>query len=108
MHYKSIQEAKVKWERRCQRVNWDRLIIKFNDQNGCSSDNIDKYINLNFKNKLFFTCKKWDKEKEYITKLKGEYYVIKQPKRYNNIMASYEPFGNSKYIDITEYINSIR
>ena len=34
LHYHSEQEAREKWERRVQRINWNKLLIKFNDQNG--------------------------------------------------------------------------
>lgn len=32
LHYHSEQEAREKWERRIQRINWEKLLVKFNDQ----------------------------------------------------------------------------
>lgn len=58
LHYHSKEEAKDKWKRRCKRINWDNLIIKFNDQNGCTDNEIDEFVSLPFKHKLFFTCNK--------------------------------------------------
>lgn len=100
LHYANEQEVREKWQRRIKRINWDRLLIKFNDQNGCTEVDVKKFMSLPFKNKLFFTCKHWpDKAKEQI--------VIKQFPKHNFILASYEPFGKSKYIDITEVLNSL-
>ena len=101
LHYHSEPEAKEKWERRCQRINWDRLLIKFNDQNGCTEDDINEFLSLPYEHKLFFTCHEWNNiPKEAIT-------IVHQPKPHDCIRASYEPFGNSKYIDISKVINSL-
>ena len=42
--------------------NWDKLLVKFNDQNGCTEMEVNKFMKLPFKNKLFFTCKHWPNE----------------------------------------------
>lgn len=100
LHYHSEQEAREKWERRIQRINWDKLLVKFNDQNGCTENEVEKFMSLSFKNKLFFTCKHWPNKN-------GKYTVIHQFPQHDFIMASYEPFGKSKYIDITEILNTL-
>lgn len=101
LHYHNEQEAKEKWEDRCQRVNWDKLIIKFNDQNGCTLHDVENFMSLPFKNKLFFTCKSWSiSNAESVT-------VIRQYPKNDFIMASFEPFGSNRYINITELLNSI-
>ena len=101
LHYHSEEEAKDKWERRCKRINWDKLLVKFNDQNGCMSKNVQAFMNLPFKNKLFFTCKEWPGIS------RGGYTVIWQFPKHDSIMASYEPIGKNKYIDITSVINRL-
>lgn len=101
LHYHSEQEAREKWERRIQRINWDKLLVKFNDQNGCTETEVEKFMSLPFKNKLFFTCKHWPNENG------GGYTVIHQFPRHDFIMASYEPFGKNKYLDITGLLNSL-
>ena len=100
LHYHSEWEAREKWERRVQRINWDKLLIKFNDQNGCTETEVNEFIKLPYKNKVFFTCKHWLKED-------GDCIVIKQFPKHDYIMASYEPFGRNKYIDITATINQL-
>ena len=101
LHYKSEEEAREKWERRCKRINWEKLIIKFNDQNNCNEEDIQQFINLPYKNKIFFTCKDWHniKDKSIIK--------IKQFSKNNFIKASYEPFGKNKYIDLNKIINKL-
>ena len=37
----------------------------------------------------------------------GGYTVIHQFPKHEFIMASYEPFGKTKYIDITKLLNSL-
>ncbi len=62
LHYKNEEEARDKWTRRIQRINWNRLLIKFNDQNGCDIADVETFLNLPYKNKIFFTCKNWPLE----------------------------------------------
>lgn len=100
LHYHSEEEAKDKWERRCKRINWEKLLVKFNDQNGCTVKNVHDFMGLPFKNKLFFTSKEWPD-------ISGGFTLIHQFPKHDFIMASYEPFGKSKYIDITSVINKL-
>lgn len=106
LHYHSEQEAKEKWQRRSERINWDRLLVKFNDQNGCNEKDVEQFIRLDFKNKVFFTCREWDTPDIKNALGKG-CCVIKQFPSHESIMASYEPFGKSRYININELINSL-
>lgn len=100
LHYHSEQEAREKWERRVQRINWNKLLVKFNDQNGCTETEVNKFMETPFKNKVFFTCKHWPNEDE-------NFVIIRQFPEYNYMMASYEPFGKTKYIDITSKLNQL-
>lgn len=75
--------------------------MKFNDQNGCTETEVNKFMKMPFKNKVFFTCKHWSNEN------RGNTTVIHQFPKHEFIMASYEPFGKSKYVDITTVINQL-
>ena len=101
LHYPSKKVAYEKWQRRCKRINWDNLIVKFNDQNCCTKKQVDDFLKLPFKNKLFFSVKDWGITNKDII-------VIRQFINKKHILASYEPFGKNKRIDITEYINNIQ
>lgn len=102
LHYHNEKEAKEKWERRCQRINWKRMLVKFNDQNGCTEEDVKTFMNLPFKNKLFFTCKSWNEVN------KNQTFVINQLFKNDFILTSYEPFGLNKYINITNIINKLK
>lgn len=98
LHYHSKEEAKTKWERRCERINWDRLIVKMNDQNGCTEEEAVIFGNLPLKNKLFFTVKNFDA---------GDCTVHIPGHGAQTIMSTQEPFGKSKYFDVNKYVNNI-
>lgn len=57
LHYVSEEQAKEKWERRVERINWDKLLIKFNDQNGCKKSDLETFLKLPYKNKIFLLVK---------------------------------------------------
>ena len=102
LHYHSEEEARSKWQRRCERINWDKMIVKFNDQNGCTEEHIRKFVDLNFPHKAFFTCKSWPEIKG--RKASGLWYEeISQFPQHEQIMASFEPFNKK----VTQLINSL-
>ena len=59
-HYKNEAEALEKWTRRTKRINWENIIIKFNDQNGCTEEQIAEFNRIKkFKKMICFTAKKY-------------------------------------------------
>lgn len=46
LHAHSQAEAKDKWNRRCQRINRNLLLIKFNGQNGCTEKELRSWLYL--------------------------------------------------------------
>lgn len=99
LHAHNEQEARDKWKRRCQRINWDRLLVKFNDQNGCTEKHIAAFEQLPFLHKVCFTVKEYP---QYPSVVK-----ISAPKTHKFIRASYEPFGNNKRFPVTRILNEI-
>lgn len=75
------------------------MLVKFNDQNGATRENLDEFLRMPY-NKLFFACKEWNN-------MNHDCHVIHQPNCYPTITASHEPVGKSRYVDITEKINSL-
>jgi uncharacterized protein (DUF1919 family) len=57
LHYENESEAKLKWQRRLKRVDYDNLIIKFCDRDLCSEDLIRKFFLMNYEKKIFLTSK---------------------------------------------------
>lgn len=54
-HYQSADEAKEKWERRCQRINWDHIIYKISQRESFTTEHIKTFLQLPIPNKLCFT-----------------------------------------------------
>ena len=98
LHYHSEEEAEEKWKRRVKRICWECLIYKFNDQNGCTKKVIEEFCNLPLKNRLCFVCKK--------NSTPGA-LVIKGPFNRNEVKFSYEPYGASRVLNITQYLNKV-
>lgn len=55
LHNHSTEEAKEKWLRRCERINWGNIVIKFSEQNGATPEHLKKVDNLTYDRKLIFT-----------------------------------------------------
>lgn len=57
MHYATPEEAREKWTRRCARMNWDNLLVKFCDQNGATEEQIRTFDQLPYPHKVCFTAR---------------------------------------------------
>jgi uncharacterized protein (DUF1919 family) len=66
LHYKTEADAKKKWIRRINRINFDNLFISFTDRDRCSVENIYEFDTLPFKNKVCFTAKEYKESKSVI------------------------------------------
>ena len=55
LHYTSFEDAKQKWNRRKQRINWGNIVFKFNDQNEFEREDLDVFLKIPVENKIFFT-----------------------------------------------------
>lgn len=100
----SKEQIRDQWKRRVQRIHWDKMIFKFNDQNGCLDEDLDNFLKLPLDNKLFFCAK------NTTLHLKNSHkgvYVINQPTNYKSVLASYEPYGRNRYFDLNQIINKL-
>ena len=94
LHYPTFEEAKDKWMRRAARVNWDNLIVKDAEMNGCTSDNIIEFDKLPFDKKFIFTTRDYGIKSQVLFKdYLGEAQVKDDTTRFN------------KYIDLKNLIN---
>ena len=48
LHYKTEEEALNKWKRRCERIHWDSLYIKFSEMNFCNPRLLKEFDRLDF------------------------------------------------------------
>ena len=58
LHYKSESEAKEKWDRRKQRVNYDKLSVKLSNMNLCSEKHMEEFSALPYENKILLNIRK--------------------------------------------------
>lgn len=100
LHYRTEKEASEKWKRRCKRIQWDHLLVKMNDQNGCSRENMESFIKLPYSNKVFFTVRKdWKGCGKCIAYIPSR--NIEQCGFYD------EPFGASKKFNINQLVSKL-
>lgn len=98
LHYDNIEEAREKWNRRKKRINKEKMIFKFNDQNLCEYTHLQKFNEFDAKNKICFTAKKYDEiDSIQLEQYKNDEFVIKDANE-----RDYK-----KYFNIYEYINNI-
>ncbi len=98
LHYEDINEINEKWNRRSKRINWDKIIYKFNDQNLCTYKELKEFEKFNAKNKICFTAKKYeDINSIQLKQFEKEKYVLDDTKEKN--------YRN--YFNIYKYINNM-
>ena len=95
LHYNNKEEAIDKWISRGKRINYDKLIVKFNDQNLCNYQNIVDFDNLDYENKIFFSSKNYKDIKS----------LVWMKKYKNKDCVKDDAFFTNKYLDIIEYVN---
>lgn len=66
LHYSSEEEARDKWNRRKQRINYQNLIFKMSEQNNCTYTDLFNFDSLKYKKKILFTSKSYGLKSEVI------------------------------------------
>lgn len=94
LHYKDELDARTKWERRKERINWDNLFVKISEADDCTIDILEKFDVLDFKNKVSFT--------------RQEYKNLKFNVILPNYSISTEMNNYHKHINIVEWLNEGR
>lgn len=97
LHYKDENEAYEKWERRKKRINWDKVVYKFSDQNMCTFEHIEKFNNLPVKNKILFTTRQYEGINSIVLEKYGKCENI------GDDIKSYK-----KYFNVYNYLNNIK
>lgn len=98
LHYNHKMEAIEKWTRRSKRINFDNIFIVFSDRDGCSLDDIKRFDNLSYKNKVFISVKKYDiKTKNIVLDLYKNEKEIGDI--YNNRWAYRRRFNIAKWLN---------
>ena len=58
LHYKTEHEAKEKWTRRKERINWEHLIVKFSNMNLCTEEHMKQFNDLPYEKKILLNNRK--------------------------------------------------
>ena len=61
LHYKTKEEALNKWNRRKERINWNKLLVIMNDQNDFKEIHLEKYDKITYP-KVFLSAKPYNKD----------------------------------------------
>ena len=99
LHYKEFREAKRKWINRAKRINYNKIIYKFNDQNNCTYEDLLNFQKFEAKNKICFTAKKY----EGIDSI-----VFKEFEKDGYVQNDTKESIFKKYFDIYNYINNLK
>lgn len=95
LHYKSEEEAREKWNRRKNKINWNNLIVILAENETCNYEIVKQFDALPFKNKVSFT-------KEDYKDIKSSCCIeeMKEPNRKWDVETV------MKHFDITKFINN--
>lgn len=100
LHYSSVDEAEKKWNQRKKRIDFSNIIFKFSEMNDCEESDIVDFQNINYKNKICFISANYEN-------IKNDYTIVVSRKVNNGLKSSCEPIGNSKKININDFINGL-
>lgn len=100
LHYHDPEEAVKKWNYRMKRINYDRLIVKFNDQNLFKIEQLEKFEKLPFKNKICFTGKSY---KGYPSTV-----WFKEYSKVGYVQNDTKMKHWRRYFNVIKYINSMK
>ena len=95
LHYSSEEEARSKWNRRKERMNWNNLFFKFNDNDKCNNELIKEFDDLDYNSKVIFSSKKYNDVKSliYFKERENIGFVGEDLKIYR------------KYFDVVDWLN---
>lgn len=100
LHYHVPEEAVEKWNYRLERINYNKLIIKFNDQNLFEIKHLDEFEKMPYKNKICFTGKKYPCYKSAIW--------FKEYAKIGYVENDTKIKHWRRYFDVIKYINNIK
>lgn len=94
LHYHDPQEAKEKWARRCERVDWDNLIFKMSEMNYCTQEHLQAFDNFPAERKVLFVSRDYGLKSQVVW---PEYRAIGEIKN--------DTTNFKKHLNLTQVIN---
>ena len=98
MHYKNFEDAKIKWEERSKRVNYDNLYFIWTDRDGVTYEQMSEFDNMQLKNKIVLTAKKYN-EFSSAYQIKG---FVKEKEV--GILSNFKRYSYKRYLDDFDYV----
>lgn len=96
VHYKTNEEAQIKWEERKQRINKKNLFIIFTCQDGYNEEIMERFDRLSFPNKVMFTNKQYPQFKSAFFckdyENKSDVYMFLDFKNHFTVKRRYDVF----------------
>lgn len=98
MHYKTFEEAKMKWDERSKRIQWDNIFAMMSERDGCTYEDMIFFDKLPYK-KVIFTHKEYPEIKSsvYIKGFENEQCV--------GILSNKKNIFGKRYIDDFDYVS---
>lgn len=91
MHYHSPEEAEEKWRRRAARINWNNIIYKFSEMDGCTEEEIRAFDSLPVIKKVVFTHTNYGLKSEVIyTEFKTFGYIPNDTDNFRKYIDLYD------------------
>lgn len=104
VHYKTVEEAQEKWNRRKVRINWENMYFLMNDRNNCSVTDISNFNGLPYKKVLLSHIEQGYKDIDCVKYVRGF-----ENSNFIPVMASFcSRFSirkNIDYFDFVEWLN---
>lgn len=99
-HYKTFEEAVVKWEERKKRINWDNLFVLGIDGDNCTYETLKRFDALPYKNKVIFTHIPYPE-------IKSAYYIpgFEKEAGVGVLLDFKKQFRIRRYLDDFDYIS---
>lgn len=72
MHYQTCSEAKESWDKRKQRILWDKIIVLTTDMEGFDEETYNQWTRINYPKILFTATKREEKGTIFFSKYKSE------------------------------------
>lgn len=66
LHYKNEDEARAKWSRRLERLHWNNLYFKFNDNDACTYELMKEFQELPYDSKVIFLSRNYEELKDLV------------------------------------------
>lgn len=68
LHYHSESEVKDKWARRCERICWNNIILKFSEMNSATLQHLQIIDKLPYQKKVIFTTRDYGLNSQVVFK----------------------------------------